>query len=54
MIKNNDRWGEKDLGPIAEYCSFSGISASMCQESRDSFNSWAKIVSQTYPKEGTV
>lgn len=54
MIKNRDRWEERDLNPIAEYCAFSGVSASMSSEGREAFSSWAKAVTNTYPREGAV
>lgn len=54
MIKNRDRWDENDLSSIAEYCTFSGVTASMSLDGKEAFNSWAKTISQTYPKEGTV
>jgi hypothetical protein len=54
MIKNRDRWEERDLNPIAEYCAFSGVSASMSSEGREAFSSWAKTVTKTYPREGAV
>lgn len=54
MIKNNDRLEERDLKSIVEYCVFSGMSASMTQESREAFNRWAKEISKIYPADGHV
>lgn len=54
MLKNNDRWDEKDLTPIVEYCVVSGISASMSQHGRDLFNEWIRTTLEKYPENGTV
>ena len=54
MIKNNDRWEERDILQIVEYCIVSGISASMSQHGRDLFNEWVKTILEKYPENGTV
>ena len=54
MVRNKDRWEDRDLSSIAEYCVFSGVTASMSLEARETFNTWAKSVSKCYPREGTV
>ena len=54
MLKNNDRWEENDIKPIVEYCITSGITASMTQEGKEMFNSWALETFETYPKDGIV
>ncbi len=56
IIKLNDdsKWDEKHTLAMVEYCTASGISASMNEKSRELFNCWFQTILKTYPKEATI
>jgi hypothetical protein len=51
LMKINDRWSDEDIIPISEYCIVSGMSAAMCERSRELFNYWIISKLKSYPKE---
>jgi hypothetical protein len=59
MIKNNDRWEEADIAGMVDYCVCAGVSASMTESSRKTFDSWMRARTAvepkcSYPSEATV